>query len=255
MNLKNALIIFSLFFLLTGCSSEEPLKDQAGITNDDLVVAGESNTGSKDNSNLIKMGDSDKNVSEEKPEINNNNLTMNEEKNNENSKDEFNLIEKYDQVVFKTNLGDIQFKFYSEDSLKTVDNFLKLSEEGFYDGTRFHRIISDFMIQGGDPLSKDEERKEHWGTGGPGYKFEDEINSHKLVRGSLAMANSGKNTNGSQFFIVTAEATPWLDGAHTNFGEVVSGMEIVEKIESLETDSRDRPIEDVIIEKIDLIEK
>jgi cyclophilin family peptidyl-prolyl cis-trans isomerase len=106
------------------------------------------------------------------------------------------------------------------------------------------------MIQGGDPLSKDDTMKARWGTGGPGYKFADEFNNHKLVRGSLAMANSGPNTNGSQFFIVTAEATPWLDGKHTNFGRVINGMEIVEQIENVTTEGPDRPVEDVVIFKI-----
>ena len=161
-------------------------------------------------------------------------------------------LEKITQAVIKTNLGDIQVKFYRQDSPKTVENFLKLASAGFYNGTKFHRIIKDFMIQGGDPLSKDNSLKNRWGSGGPSYTFDDEFNSHKLVAGSLAMANAGANTNGSQFFIVTAAATSWLDGKHTNFGEVVAGMDIVNKIQGLKTDSDDRPVEDVIIEQIDL---
>jgi len=155
-------------------------------------------------------------------------------------------------AVMKTNLGDIGLKFYQEDSPKTVENFTKLAGEGFYDGIKFHRVIKDFMIQGGDPLSKDDTKKGNWGTGGPGYEFEDEFNDHKIVRGSLAMANSGPNTNGSQFFIVTVAATPWLDGKHTNFGEVVFGMDIVDKIENSATDAFDRPVENVVIETITL---
>ncbi len=163
------------------------------------------------------------------------------------------LAKEYSQAVMKTNLGDITFEFYASESLLTVNNFLNLAKAGFYNGTKFHRVIDDFMIQGGDPLSRDDSQKNSWGTGGPGYKFQDEINSHKLVRGSLAMANSGPNTNGSQFFIVTKESTPWLDGLHTNFGKVVLGMEVVEKIEASEKDSADRPLQNVVIESVELV--
>ncbi len=158
------------------------------------------------------------------------------------------------QAVIKTNLGDITVKFYNSDAPKTVNNFVKLAAAGFYDNTKFHRVIKDFMIQGGDPQSKDDALKNSWGTGGPGYTFEDEINSHKLVKGSLAMANAGPNTNGSQFFIVTADATPWLDGMHTNFGEVIAGMEVVDKIEKVETQGPNRPVESVEILGVELIE-
>lgn len=156
------------------------------------------------------------------------------------------------KAVIKTNLGNITVEFYNQDAVQTVANFVKLAQAGFYDGTKFHRVIKDFMIQGGDPLSKDDSQKNRWGTGGPGYVFNDEINNHQLVRGSLAMANAGANTNGSQFFIVTAPATAWLDGHHTNFGQVISGMDVVDKIENSQTDSNDRPVEDVIIESIEL---
>lgn len=163
-----------------------------------------------------------------------------------------NLSKVYSQAKIKTTLGDITVKFYASDSPMTVNNFLNLAQAGFYDGTKFHRVIKDFMIQGGDPLSK-EANAALWGTGGPGYKFNDEINSHKLVAGSLAMANAGANTNGSQFFIVTATATSWLDGHHTNFGEVVSGMDVVRKIEAVETGVNDRPAEDVMINGVELL--
>ncbi len=162
-----------------------------------------------------------------------------------------NLREQYSQATIKTNYGDITVKFYGDDSPVTVNNFLKLASSGFYDNTKFHRVIKDFMIQGGDPLSK-EANTSLYGTGGPGYQFADEFNSHKLVLGSLAMANSGPNTNGSQFFIVTASETPWLDGRHTNFGEVVSGLEVVKKIEAVTTGANDRPLEDVVITSIEL---
>lgn len=162
------------------------------------------------------------------------------------------LISKYNSALIKTNMGDIKVKFYTEESPLTVNNFMNLAKAGFYDKTLFHRVMKDFMIQGGDPLSRDSDWSMH-GTGGPGYRFKDEINNHRLVRGSLAMANAGANTNGSQFFIVTVEATPWLDGRHTNFGYVVEGMDTVDKIESAETNGMDHPLKDIIIENIQLL--
>ncbi len=143
-----------------------------------------------------------------------------------------------------TNHGTIAIELFDDDAPKTVENFRKLAGDGFYDGITFHRVISDFMIQGGCP--------EGTGTGGPGYTFEDEINEHKIVRGALAMANAGPNTNGSQFFIVTTPSAPWLDGKHTVFGQVSDGMEAVDAIEGLPTDGRDRPIEPAVIESIEL---
>ena len=146
------------------------------------------------------------------------------------------------QATITTNHGDITIEFFDADAPKTVENFKKLANDGFYDGLVFHRVIKDFMIQGGCPQGT--------GTGGPGYQFEDEFNQHKVVRGALAMANAGPNTNGSQFFIVTTDAAPWLDGKHTVFGEVTSGMETVDAIEGLPTDGRDRPREDARMEKV-----
>src|SRR5947208_15926236 len=143
-----------------------------------------------------------------------------------------------------TNHGTIAFELFDEDAPKTVENFRKLAGEKFYDGIIFHRVIPDFMIQGGCPQGT--------GTGGPGYTFEDEINDHKIVRGAIAMANSGPNTNGSQFFIVTTGEAPWLDGKHTVFGEVTSGMEVVDKIEGLETDARDKPRDEARIDSVEL---
>lgn len=154
-------------------------------------------------------------------------------------------------VTLKTNLGDIKAELFNNDAPKTVENFIKLSGEGFYNGTRFHRVIKGFMIQGGDPNSKDD----NWsndGMGDPGYKFEDEFNQHKLVRGVLAMANSGPNTNGSQFFIVTANETPWLDGKHTAFGKVIEGMDVVDKIEAIKTYENDNPRGGVTINSVEI---
>jgi len=147
-------------------------------------------------------------------------------------------------ATLHTSAGPVEVELFEADAPKTVENFRKLSTEGFYDGLTFHRVIRDFMVQGGCP--------EGTGTGGPGYTFEDEFNQNKVVRGALAMANAGPNTNGSQFFIVTTEAAPWLDGKHTVFGRVTSGMEAVDAIESQETDARDRPVEPVVIERVDL---
>jgi peptidyl-prolyl cis-trans isomerase B (cyclophilin B) len=147
-------------------------------------------------------------------------------------------------ATMNTSEGPIGIELFDEDAPKTVDNFKKLATDGFYDGVIFHRIIKDFMIQGGDPTGT--------GTGGPGYQFEDEFNDHPIVRGVLAMANAGPNTNGSQFFIVTAPACPWLDGKHTVFGRVTEGMDVVEKMESAKTDHRDKPKHDIKIESIEL---
>jgi cyclophilin family peptidyl-prolyl cis-trans isomerase len=143
-----------------------------------------------------------------------------------------------------TTEGELVLELFDEDAPETVANFRKLAGDGFYDGLIFHRVIPDFMIQGGCP--------EGTGTGGPGYKFDDEINDHKVVRGVLAMANAGRNTNGSQFFIVTASECPWLDGKHTVFGQVVAGMDVVDAIEGVETDDRDRPTAPVGIERVTL---
>ncbi len=155
-------------------------------------------------------------------------------------------------AILHTTMGNITLKLYANDSPKTVENFVKLAKSGFYNGVKFHRVIKDFMIQTGDPLSKDDSQMGRWGTGGPGYAFSDEFNQHKLVRGSLAMANSGPNSNGSQFFIVTAASTPWLDGKHTNFGEVADGMDVVMKIDTVPTTVGDRPVTPVIITSVEI---
>src|SRR5438874_12138949 len=139
-------------------------------------------------------------------------------------------------ATMHTNHGAIELELYDEDAPKTVENFRKLAADGFYNGVSFHRVIRDFMIQGGDPTGT--------GSGGPGYTFEDEFNEHKIERGALAMANAGPNTNGSQFFIVTTDAAPWLDGKHTVFGQVVDGMDAVDTIEAGDTDGNDTPRSD-----------
>jgi cyclophilin family peptidyl-prolyl cis-trans isomerase len=147
-------------------------------------------------------------------------------------------------ATMQTTEGPIVFELFDEDAPKTVANFRKLAGDGFYDGLTFHRVIKDFMIQGGCPLGT--------GTGGPGYTFEDEINPHKIVRGALAMANAGPDTNGSQFFIVTAGECPWLDGKHTVFGQVTNGLDVVDRLEAVPTDARDQPAEPVGISSVEL---
>jgi peptidyl-prolyl cis-trans isomerase B (cyclophilin B) len=148
------------------------------------------------------------------------------------------------EATMQTNHGTIRIELYSEDAPKTVANFEELAGKGYYDGLSFHRVIEDFMVQGGCPRGD--------GTGGPGYQFEDEPNEHQVERGALAMANSGPNTNGSQFFIVTADSCPWLDGKHTVFGKVVEGMDVVDEISKVDKDARDRPSEPVVIEKLEI---
>jgi cyclophilin family peptidyl-prolyl cis-trans isomerase len=150
------------------------------------------------------------------------------------------------EATLITNHGAIRLELFPDDAPKTVGNFVKLAQEGFYDGVIFHRVIPDFMIQGGDPTGT--------GSGGPGYQFEDEFNDHKVERGALAMANAGPNTNGSQFFIVTADSCPWLDGKHTVFGRVVEGMDVVDAISQVPSAAGDRPKEPVVIASVQLAE-
>jgi cyclophilin family peptidyl-prolyl cis-trans isomerase len=147
-------------------------------------------------------------------------------------------------ATLHTTQGAIELELFDEDAPKTVDNFLTLARDGFYQGITFHRVIPDFMVQSGCPRGD--------GTGGPGYEFEDEPNRHQIVRGALAMANRGPDTNGSQFFIVTAEACPWLDGKHTVFGRVAEGMAVADRISELPRDARDRPTEPVVIDRVEL---
>ncbi|HEY8628320.1 MAG TPA: peptidylprolyl isomerase [Gaiellaceae bacterium] len=148
------------------------------------------------------------------------------------------------KAALHTNHGAIELELHDEEAPKTVENFKKLARDGFYDGVIFHRVIPDFMIQGGDPTGT--------GSGGPGYQFEDEFNEHGVVRGALAMANAGPNTNGSQFFIVTTPDASWLNGKHTVFGRVTSGMDVADTIAELPRDARDRPHDDVVIERVEL---
>ncbi|MBU1974455.1 MAG: peptidylprolyl isomerase [Nanoarchaeota archaeon] len=153
------------------------------------------------------------------------------------------------KAVFETSMGEFEIELFTEEMPITTENFIKLAKEGFYDGTKFHRVIAGFMIQGGDPLSKEESKKSMWGTGDPGYKIKDEFGEVGNVKGTIAMANAGPNTGGSQFFINVVNNN-FLDDKHPVFGKVVSGMNIVENIAKVAKDSQDKPLEDVIVEKV-----
>lgn len=158
----------------------------------------------------------------------------------------------YTQATLKTNVGDIVITLDSTNTPKTTENFIKLAESGFYNGTKFHRIIKGFMIQGGDPLSKDDSKQDYWGTGGPGYQFDDEIKStNNNIAGTISMANAGPNTNGSQFFINVAD-NGFLNGKHTVFGKVSAGYDLVEKMSNVATAPNDRPLEAIVINSVEL---
>jgi cyclophilin family peptidyl-prolyl cis-trans isomerase len=235
------LLIISFAIILSACSQKEekaknaipnPISDPGGYIPGMVDL------------NKKAQEDIQNSVDKENEKLNNilNENNMNEQKNQ--------------KVLMKTSLGDIQLELYFDSAPKTSKNFLDLAQKGFYDGTKFHRVIKGFMIQGGDPLSKDDSKKEMWGTGGPGYKFNDELTGkEKYLQGTLAMANSGPNTNGSQFFIVTASPSAQLQPEYTVFGKVISGLDTALKIENVKTNSNDRPIEDVVIEKVTVLEK
>jgi cyclophilin family peptidyl-prolyl cis-trans isomerase/predicted small secreted protein len=246
---KKILFFTALIFIAVGISACTNTVASSGEQNSsspnfDLEAALNIANDLESNAPVEPLAPTDNSIGENSTPTNNKNMITLEQQEN--------LFAQYTGAVIKTNYGDITVKLYGEDSPVTVNNFLNLAKADFYNGTKFHRVIKDFMIQGGDPLSKGDDVT-RYGTGGPGYAFIDEFNTHKLVAGSLAMANSGPNTNGSQFFIVTAASTPWLDGHHTNFGEVVEGMDVVQKIEAVNTLPGDRPAQDVIINSIELI--
>jgi len=226
--MKKAFLLLTVLVLLSGCGQKQE--------NTSVVPQA-----SKDSTNLYQQLAEQSNQIKQEDMQNSNELLA--------PGSQPDLLSKYSTAVLQTNLGDIEIEFYGQDSPDTVNNFLYLAEQGFYDGTSWHRVIKNFMIQGGDPLSKDDDRTND-GTGGPNYRFRDEFNDHRLVRGSLAMANSGADTNGSQFFIVTTESTPWLDGRHTNFGQVTNGFDIIDQIEASQVDANDHPLTDIVIQKI-----
>ncbi len=249
-NYKKLIVLASLLIILTACSMNSSKQYNYNENNMSKSMDNSSEADIIDRMNDIKNGATPK-IKPSKSSTMQNEQTQNQEQANQGKQLE-NLAAQYSSAVIKTNFGDITIKFYAEESPITVNNFMNLAKAGFYNSTKFHRVIKDFMIQGGDPNSKDDDWSND-GTGGPGYKFQDEINQYKLVKGSLAMANAGPNTNGSQFFIVTASSTPWLDGKHTNFGYVTDGMDVVEKIEKVVVNENDHPTEDVIVSSIELI--
>ncbi len=159
-------------------------------------------------------------------------------------------------AVFETSMGNFKAELFEDKVTQTAGNFIHLAQQGYFDGTRFHRVIDGFMIQGGDPLSKDVSKKDSWGTGGPGYTIPDEFDETLKhdSKGLLSMANAGPNTGGSQFFITVAE-TPWLDGKHAIFGKVVEGYDVVEKISKTQVGQNDRPVKDVVVNKVKIVEK
>ncbi|MFP4515068.1 MAG: peptidylprolyl isomerase [Parcubacteria group bacterium] len=194
--------------------------------------------------------------------MNNNNTNTSSNENARTVQGQEDLAQEYQYVVLNTNYGEIKIKLYTDKTPITANNFLNLAQDGFYNNTKFHRIIEGFMIQGGDPLTKDDEQKEQWGTGSPGYVIPNEdVEGVSNVEGTISMANSGPDTGGSQFFINTADNVALdfdkqpLQSQHSVFGEVVEGMDVVKDIESLETDPRDRPVEDAVITEVTLVKE
>lgn len=232
--MKKVILILGLFIII-GLIVWAFVGRKDDVNQNERLDSYESTVESED-SLMVNEGDIDIPVSE----VEENNIKINTEDN-----------KKIMQAIFHTNKGDITIEF-NESTPKTVENFVTLAKKGFYDSTKFHRVIKGFMNQGGDPLSKDDSKKEYWGTGGPGYKFADEINSNnKNDAYTVSMANAGPNTNGSQFFINVVNNN-FLDTKHTVFGKVVSGKEVVDEINNTPTDSNDRPIQPVIINNITL---
>jgi len=221
-----------------------------------FIISGCTNTQNviiKEESDTFQFSEQHKNIGvENKSKLNDVDVRSGDQIKNTVGNIDISYANRYTKAVIHTNLGDINVELYGEIVPLAVSNFLQLSEKEFYNGTKFHRVIKDFMVQSGDPNSKDSLWSDD-GTGGPGYVFPDEKNEKQLIRGSLAMANAGPNTNGSQFFIVTKEAVPWLDGKHTHFGKVIGGMDVVDKIENARVNENDHPIEDIFIKDIRLI--
>lgn len=235
--------LFLLVVLFSGCGEKNNGADNVG------VAGGLLDAPKKAHEDVAKATDA------ENARLNN---TLNEENNMSSNAPKApvvnqDLIKKYPFAIIKTNQGNIKVKFYGTNTPLTVTNFLQLAQMKFYDDVKFHRVIKGFMIQSGDPLSKNIATKSSWGSGGPGYQFRDELSGkEKYPQGTLAMANSGPNTNGSQFFIVTASPEAPLPPSYTVFGEVVDGMDSALKIENVKTTTPDRPVEDVVIQSVEL---
>jgi cyclophilin family peptidyl-prolyl cis-trans isomerase len=238
--------LFLFIILFAGCAADNGAADKSGVAGGLLDAPKKARE------------DISKSVEQENAKLNNslnqdNSMSTNAPKEPVVNQE---LIKKYPFATIKTSLGDIKVKFYGTDAPLTVTNFLQLAEVKFYDNVKFHRVIKGFMIQTGDPLSKNDSMKSRWGTGDPGYKFKDELSGkEKYPQGTLAMANSGPNTNGSQFFIVTASPEAPLPPSYTVFGEVVSGIDVALKIENVKTTTPDRPVENVAIESVELLSK
>ncbi len=237
--------LFLLIVLFSGCASDNRA-DNSGVSGGLLGV---DNKAHEDVANATKQ----ENVNLNNSLNQNNNMSSNVPTAPAVNQD---LIKKYPFATIKTSLGDIKVKFKSTDAPLAVTNFLQLAQANFYNNTKFHRVIKGFMIQAGDPLSKNDAVTSSWGTGGPGYKFKDELTGKETyAQGTLAMANAGPNTNGSQFFIVTASPSAPLPPSYTVFGEVVSGIDVALKIENVKTTTPDRPIENVVIKSVELSDK
>lgn len=242
MRQKYLLIIplVAVALLLSGCGEKEEAKEDVGY------FTGMMDVNKQAQENIKKATDAEnKRLSET--------LEEGDANNKSNAKNNMEYVKKYTGAVLKTSLGDIKVKFNNETTPVAVNNFLKLADEKFYDGVKFHRVIKGFMIQGGDPNSKTADVST-WGMGGPGYKFADELTGQeKYPQGTLAMANAGPNTNGSQFFIVTADPGYPLPPSYTVFGAVTSGLDVALKIENVKTGANDRPVEDVVIKSVELV--
>jgi cyclophilin family peptidyl-prolyl cis-trans isomerase len=247
MKLKLLFIIIVGALALTGCASSNTINVKLQPQSADPAAASSSAKATEDKPASVGQNDN---------QINQNQMSIGKTTtNNAPGTADSKLLAVYSGAILHTNFGDIEVKFYNDEAPITVTNFLKLAQAGFYDSTKFHRVIPNFMIQGGDPNSKDSDWSND-GTGGPGYQFNDEPNNEKLVYGSMAMANSGPNTNGSQFFIVTkTDGTSWLDGSYNNFGHVVKGMDVALKIVNLPRNANDHPTTDAVIKSVTLVKK
>lgn len=242
---KTKIIILTLGILfLAGCSGQSDTPKEAEKKPEPGYLQGMVDIDKKAQSDIQKATDAENkklNETLKKGDVNNNNANN------------MDYVKKYTGAVLKTSMGDIKVKFYNDNTPVTVNNFLKLADEKFYEGVKFHRVIKGFMIQGGDPNSKTADVST-WGMGGPGYKFDDELTGkEKYPQGTVAMANAGPNTNGSQFFIVTASPEAPLPPSYTVFGKVVAGLDTALKIENVKTTTNDRPVEDVVIKSVELV--
>ncbi len=263
--MKKSLVILlgiSAVMFLSACSQKpendpnkiaNPVTDPIGYDKDMIDLKGKMQKDIQDTTNKENAHLNDALNSSDNTHNNNNNMTNTQ---SSATGDNSALVAQYKFATIKTNLGDIKVEFFGDSAPVTVGNFLKLAKSGFYDGVRFHRVIKGFMIQAGDPMSKDDAQKSAWGTGGPGYKFPDELAGNETYpQGTLAMANAGPNTNGSQFFIVTASPVAPLPASYTVFGKVISGLDTALKIENVQTEPGDRPTSDVTISTVTPMEK